>query len=40
MTDIQVITATIHFLCIFFFLIRISKKLSRIENKINNNINN
>ncbi len=40
MTDVQVITAAIHFLCIFFFLTRISKKLSRIENKINNNTNN
>ena len=37
MTELQVVTASIHFLCIFTYLIRVSKKLSRIENKLNNN---
>ena len=37
MTDVQVITSAIHFFCIFFVLIKVFQKVSRIEDKINNN---
>ena len=37
MTELQVITASIQFLCIVFYLIKVCKKLSRIEDKLNIN---
>lgn len=36
MTELQVLTSSIQFLCIFICLIGVSKKLNRIEDKINN----